>query len=544
MNGNQIIQPTIVYIEVSPKKLSNREVSKVYDSLYRQGKLAQHDKLTNTLQKAQYIRNSERFVTIRIPDTRIPAFLGRSGITRKDINTVRGGTHRDLDQLEAEAESEDDLGEYKYPAIKLEPENENEDLSTTIINAIQKMDNDPRNLMEGTGNMDISLAVRADSEDEALKDAVEEEVNLDQSNSSGWDDLDQTIGQVELTSHTTSVGVLPTVPPRSSTLPVLMTQTADGKDKTDMKLDAGGSIPIWKKSSDKKEEVQNVRMYIRDLKRLKTLKVLRNEALLINASLVKSGRTSLYEEMPKEAEESVDEFVKYLQTAYGLTRIDMMRDLQNLKQGRDESPYTFLSRVITLYYEARGEAKKTAQEVIGNKIEKFEITKLFLDGLYDNRISVQLQSRIDELKFSELALTAKNAASALQRSATASINHIEQAEEQTLQQLERAIDVLNINSDQRARKNWRTNSGKENRHAFGACYSCGKRGHRAKDCRSKTNKEQRKCFFCNKIGHLERDCRAKKRGSKPEKSEGKERRCYNCNKPGHFARECRAPKST
>ena len=352
MNDNQIIQPTIVYIEVSPKKLSNREVSKVYDSLYRQRKLAPHDRLTNTLQKAQYIRNSERFVTIRIPDTRIPAFLGRSGITRKDINTVRGGTHRDLDQLEAEAESEDDLGEYKYPAIKLEPENENEDLSTTIINAIQKMDNDPRNLMEGTGNMDISLAVRADSEDEELKDAVEEEINLDQSNSSGWDDLDQTIGQVELTSHTTSMGVLPTVPPRTTTLPVLMTektQTNDGKDKTDMKLDAGGSIPIWKKSSDKKEEVQNVRMYIRDLKRLKTLKVLRNEALLINASLVKSGRTSLYEEMPKEAEESVDEFVKYLQTAYGLTRIDMMRDLQNLKQGRDESPYTLTRAPNVLY---------------------------------------------------------------------------------------------------------------------------------------------------------------------------------------------------
>ena len=541
MNG---IQPTIVYIEVSPKKLSNREVSKVYDSLYRQGKLAQHDKLTNTLQKAQYIRNSERFVTIRIPDTRIPAFLGRSGITRKDINTVRGGTHRDLDQLEAEAESEDDLGEYKYPAIKLEPENENEDLSTTIINAIQKMDNDPRNLMEGTGDMDISLAVRADSDDEALKDAVEEEVNLDQSNSSGWDDLDQTIGQVELTSHTTSMGVLPTVPPRTTTLPVLMNQINEGKDKTDMKLDAGGSIPIWKKGSDKKEEVQNVRMYIRDLKRLKTLKVLRNEALLINASLVKSGRTSLYEEMPKEAEESVDEFVKYLQTAYGLTRIDMMRDLQNLKQGKDESPYTFLSRVITLYYEARGEAKKTAQQVIESRIEKFEITKLFLDGLYDNRISVQLQSRIDELKFSELALTAKNAASALQRAAAASINHIEQTGEQTLQQLERAIDVLNIKSDQRAMKNWKPNSGKENRHAFGACYSCGKRRHRAKDCRSKNNKEQRKCFFCNKVGHLERDCRAKKRGNRPEKSGAKEKRCYNCNKPGHFARECKAPKST
>ena len=103
--------------------------------------------------------------------------------------------------------------------------------------------------------------------------------------------------------------------------------------------------------------------------------------------------------MPKEAEESVEEFVKYLQTAYGLTRIDMMRDLQSLKQGREESPYTFLSRVITLYYEARGEAKKAMTEIVNNKIEKFEITKLFLDGLHDNRIAVQLQARIDDLAF-------------------------------------------------------------------------------------------------------------------------------------------------
>merc|ERR1711917_20407 len=109
---------------------------------------------------------------------------------------------------------------YMLLCDKLEPENENEELSTTIINAIKKMDNDPRNLMEGTGDMDISLAVRADSEDEELGEVKDKDDNLNQTNSSGWDELDETVGQVELTSHTTSMGVLPTVPPRTSTLPV------------------------------------------------------------------------------------------------------------------------------------------------------------------------------------------------------------------------------------------------------------------------------------------------------------------------------------
>ena len=535
---------TIVYIEVSPKKLSNREVSKVYDSLYRQGRLDQHDKLTNTLQKAQYIRNTERFVTLRLPDTRIPAFLTRSGITKNDINTVRGGTHRDLDALEAAAESDDEWGEYKYPAIKLDQVPDAKDLSTTILNAIETMDKDPRNLMEGTGNMDISLAVRADSEDEYERESDDEgmgKINPEE-NSSGWDELDQTVGAPQLSMQTSTMDVKPVAIPRSNPAPVLMTQLTEGK--TDLKLDAGGSIPIWKKSNDKKEEVQNVRMYIRDLKRLKTLRVLRNEALLINASLVKSARTSLYEEMPKEAEESVDEFVKYLQTAYGLTRIDMMRDLQNLKQGREESPYTFLSRVITLYYEARGETKKTMTEIVDDQNEKFEITKLFLDGLYDSRIAVQLQARLDDLNFSDLASNAKNAESALRRASSQVVNHVESSPNNEVTNLEQVLEVMNINRGQRNKNGWRNNPHNGRGRNTGICYACGKKGHFARDCRSKqaNNKEQRKCYNCNRVGHLAKDCRSAKRDGKPEKYDRKEKRCYNCNKTGHFAKDCKLPK--
>ena len=76
------------------------------------------------------------------------------------------------------------------------------------------------------------------------------------------------------------------------------------KHDIQMKMDTNTSIPIWRRSTNEYEEQQNVRMYIRDLKRLKELKVSDNEALLINASLVKSNMTHLYEEMPKEARKS------------------------------------------------------------------------------------------------------------------------------------------------------------------------------------------------------------------------------------------------
>ena len=74
----------------------------------------------------------------------------------------------------------------------------------------------------------------------------------------------------------------------------------------DMKLDTASTIPVWKKGSTEKEEIQNIRNYIRDIRRIQALKIVKSEPVLINASLVKSGRTNIYEELPQEAEVSID----------------------------------------------------------------------------------------------------------------------------------------------------------------------------------------------------------------------------------------------
>ena len=85
----------------------------------------------------------------------------------------------------------------------------------------------------------------------------------------------------------------------------------------DIKLDA--ILPVWKKGQTDQEETEYLRQYIRDIRRIQAMKVTKNEAVLINASLAKSGKTYLYEELPREAEVSIDGFVAYIQTAMVMT---------------------------------------------------------------------------------------------------------------------------------------------------------------------------------------------------------------------------------
>lgn len=438
---------SIVFLEVRSSKLTNRELSKSYDTLQRQKKLAPgHIPVKNNLQKANYVRSNHRYVTVRIPEPKLEAFSERAQLSKADINTVRGSTFRDLDRLEEDLDSDDDLVDLKYPATKLDND-PNIDLNTSIRNAISKMDNNPRNLEEGFGDMNLTLSIPAEFEEQPPEHQVHpEETNLEQNtnDSNDWNSLDYTIGPGELTQHTTTVGIEPNATKNDEALQVFVTEE-NNKNETDFKLDAGGSIPVWKTGNGQRENTQCVRTYIRDLRRIRDLKLIKNEALLINASLVKSGKTALYEELPKEAETSIDELIKYLQVAYSCTRMDLMRELATIRQLDLENPHTYMSRIITQFYEARFETKKSLEEVAKNEQERFEIAKLFIDGLADPRVRISVQSRLDSINFVDLPKMAKNCISALAK-----------------QEPEKVFAI---------------------------------------------NRETRKCYRCNRIGHIARNCR-------------------------------------
>ena len=72
----------IYYLQVLSSKLSNRELSKVFDAYKAQGRLkGLASSLTNIPEKAWAIRSRFREVTVRIPERNLQAFIERAKLT-------------------------------------------------------------------------------------------------------------------------------------------------------------------------------------------------------------------------------------------------------------------------------------------------------------------------------------------------------------------------------------------------------------------------------------------------------------------------------
>ena len=490
---------TIVYLEVKPHKLSNRELAKVFETLKRQGQVTSEEdrKLNTQLDKAYYVRTNHRYVTVRIQQNKLEAFVERTKIDDADIKTVRGGISRDLTALEQELEKDEAAPNYTYPSLPLI---ETGEAHKSILETIKKMDEQSFNLQENTNRangMNVTLSTLYDPDEDAT-DIADLSAIQGEENQQSIKPEPQDVPPAEPEAESTAAN--------APVVPVLLNAEVQGagnaQNSSDFKLDAGLSIPVWRKGTNHDEDVHNTRMYIRDLQRLKTLGVLKNEALLINASLVKSGRTSLYEELPAEAETSVDELAKYLRKAYGMNRFDMMKEVQNVKQGPSENPHSFLSRVITLYYEAKGKTKKTIGEIKQNEDETYEIVGLFWRGLFDQRVRVALKQRMDGLKFEELADITKNIESSYKDLDGSSINLV-----QTKADDETDANVLHINNVRYNQHGGKTAWKSRNKEdgipkANKKCWSCGRPGHIARFCWKMKEEKQNKCHECDGSGYI------------------------------------------
>ena len=552
---------TIVYLEVKPFKLGNRELAKAYDTLRRQRKLrgAGNQNLTSFSEKAYYIKQNHRYIPLRIDESKLEALVERNHLTESDIRAARGKTSRDLTALEKDLEDEEALPEYNYPALPLISTG---DVVNSIKQTISMMDGKSDNLFEnsfskqGVDNIDISMAVPIDPDE--FEEVAETPVRsraltaagslLGTTGSSFADRMAEVAAKEEekaaeaapspILPAQPNVPMVPSVfanpsnnqfsPQKSQPKPSLVLTSTE----SNIKMDGTASIPIWHKTGS--DDLDNLRNYVRDLKRAKELQIMAKDSMLINASLVKSGRTKLYAELPKEAESSIAKFIAYLQTAYGLTKIDRIKELQKIRQDHNENPHTFLSRVINTYYEAKGVAKKTTSEIKQDLSEPDEIIAIYLKGLRNPQVRIQVKARLDDLDLDNIAKVTKNIESAWKDSEEKlGVNKIDEACE-----ICEDMRVLSINNKSRFKRrsdnpSWRNKSN---------VYQAPKNWSVVKG----KSKGKFKCYKCQKYGHLASECRSKKTFSandnrKPvsgQKLSGP--RCYKCGRLGHYARNCRS----
>ena len=490
---------TLIFVRIKPLKLGNRELAKYWDRLYNQSKIQYgHTHLTKNTEKAAYIKKYHPYIELRIQEEKFRSLCDRAALDTNDFKLITTGVNRDLTLLEEAIDRglEERINSLPQKAKAVSPGKDIKEQIAELTSLskeefIQKSSTD-----EFESILDMSMAIEVDPDTMELN---------------GETIGTQTEPLIFIDNGQQTENSMITIESQTEGSGALNESAKCYHVNAEMKLDTGSSIPIWKKTSNDLDETKELRQYIRDLLRFKKLKLLENDAVLINASLVKSGRTDVYAEMPKDAEESVEKFIKYLKKAYGLSAVELLKELQSIKQESNESPYTFLSRVVNLYYEARGEQKKSIDDIKANPVETSEIIRLYLSGLRDSRVRMTVRSRLDDLDLSKIAKATRSAQMALKESNPVSVNSIStEDQELKMDTISDKLEVMHVNADKNEKKDERNIE----------CYKCKQNGHYARNQR----------YYSSSFN---------RRDNKPTTKFS----CYNCGKPNHYARDCRSRRS-
>ena len=125
---------------------------------------------------------------------------------------------------------------------------------------------------------------------------------------------------------------------------------------TEHKIDAK-AIPIWRFAETEAQRFINLENYINDIRVFNELGYNIRDSKLIFLSLNSSNRSFMLSEITPDALKDLNKFVQHITEAYGQNILDLRQQLNNIKQGMSESPFSFLQRVITLVYRVRGQGR-------------------------------------------------------------------------------------------------------------------------------------------------------------------------------------------
>ena len=410
-DGNKTHISELICLQVNPNKLSDRKIVQIFDRLVRKGKVpSKHAGLTNTADKTWFVKSSYNFVEVILKRGELGSFIKLFRLDLNDFKNVRGGNTADIRAIES-------LKKSKLPArrIKADPDRSLEDSILETVDELTEMEATTENVDDllNQGTFDTETAIEFDeTQDKGAGSSILKQPSFTLSSSmlnSGSDDNSFIFSKSKQTKEPEQTSSVPKPSPR--TIGVFGAETEN--NKSNVKLDATASIPIWRKGNTPEENARYVENYIRDLKRIKTLDVGKNDAWIINSSLVKSQRTEIYVELPSGADSDIGKFTDYIQQAYGLSKVAKRRALNNIKQHEDESPHAFLSRVCNTYFETRNENRKSLAQCEADANIKFDIMALYLKGLNNAKVRVALKQKLGELTLAKVAEQTRNIIDAL-----------------------------------------------------------------------------------------------------------------------------------
>ena len=204
----------------------------------------------------------------------------------------------------------------------------------------------------------------------------------------------------------------------------------------------------------------------------------------------------------------------------------MRQNLSNLKQVENESMYSFLSRVINLYYRSRDQETPTMDQISTDKVSRTDIVHIFLEGLLNKDIKTNLRMRLSTIDFKDLSKVAREIEQALPPRSSINfadkISNVDLSEK--IENLEKSMKNMVLHFNTRFSRSRTPNrqvrfnrSSSRNRHNYSGAGSSNKfkrdrsnsrgRNYQAKKSWRDLPKANFRCHNCGKYGHTKRWCR-------------------------------------